>query len=244
MRKDIFKKTYNLPECTADLPQLSLFTLLGFLEDIAIAHAEAMGIGFQNSIATQTFWVLTRQKLTMNHWPQVGLIEIQTWSRPLISISATRDFEIFYNNEKIGDCSTRWMVLDVANRRPARPIFDPEKVFTRGDYVLPYDAEKVPIHSDAEVIKKLKVQPSDLDLNQHVNNTKYGQWLTNLVSERKEYAGFLRGYEVNFISETHLGDDVVLEAKELSTAPFSTAFQGRRLSDQQLLFAAQLTSSI
>ncbi len=242
MRKDVYHKKYTL-DSSGDHRPLNLFKLLSYLEDIAVDHAEAMGLGYEQMVRSQTFWVLTRQKLNMDFWPQDGTIEVQTWSRSLKGISATRDFEIFYNEKKIGDSSTRWMVLDAVHRRPARPTIDHEIAVTRTDYELSYNAEKIEIQTEVQTIAEINVMPSDLDQNNHVNNTKYGQWLMNAVSDREEYSAGLKSYEINFMSETHLGDNVLIQSKEISQKPSSTFYQGRRKGDQQILFVSTLTTA-
>ncbi len=229
-----FKKDFTFTH------RFTLTDLLLCLQDVAIDHAEVMGVGYSNMIKTQMFWVLSRQKIIMSAWPASFNLTVVTWSRPLKGISATRDFEIYCDEEKIGECSTRWMVLDAINRRPAKPVIDFEKVVTRQDSHLSFDAEKVDILMNGTELRKHQVMVSDLDINNHVNNTKYTEWILEAYQTQNEMSRPLV-YEINFLSETHLDDLVSIQYKKEGPEA-KIIFQGVNELNSQVLFTAAMTS--
>jgi acyl-ACP thioesterase len=87
------------------------------------------------------------------------------------------------------------------------------------------------------------VRNSDLDLNGHVNNTRYAQWILDSAPPEAHRTYRVERYEVNFLAEIQLGDAVAIETVPLEASPTPETglyFQGRRLSDGEPAFAALL----
>ena len=87
-------------------------------------------------------------------------------------------------------------------------------------------------------LAKFSVRNSDLDLNGHVNNTRYAQWLLDSVSEESHRKYILTDYEINFLAETKQGEEISIYGGEIEPDKFQ--FQGFRARDQKVVFAALL----
>ena len=82
--------------------RLGLYGLLNLLQDTAWIHATHLGHGYEEMIKDGQAWVLTRQKIKMDSWPQWReTIELVTWVRPVTSMVAIRDFEIYLSVVKV-----------------------------------------------------------------------------------------------------------------------------------------------
>lgn len=211
--------------------KLGIYALLNLLQDTAWTHASLLGHGYEETLAQKTAWVLTRQKVVMNNWPTWGeKLTVKTWVRPLKGPFAVRDFEILSGNNVIGSSSTSWVLMNVETRTAVLENLS-LSFKARKDYQLNYDAGKVSITHTLEPRATFEVRNSDLDMNEHVNNTRYVQWLLDSIPREwhKRYA--LLSYEVNFISETHSGDTIdILMSPERpeETEDFEVQFQGLR----------------
>ena len=243
----VYKKKYQISISNVNInKRLGLLGTLGYLQDIATEHAEVAGFGLEKMMATQSFWVLVRQKLRMDHFPKWNdTIEVHTWSRAPEGMYAFREFEIFHNGEKIGDCSTVWMILDGRTRRVKKPDFDISEINPRRDYEIGHVAQKVERSEQAtelEKINTIKVRISDLDLNMHVNNTKYSQWILDSIELERHRKASLKEFEINFTGETHLGDeiDIYSARDEDSHLAHDVFYQGIRQSDQKMVFVARI----
>lgn len=222
--------------------KLGLYGLLNLIQDTAWIHAGHLGHGYEEMLKEGTFWVLTRQLVMMNEWPLWGEeILLRTWVRPITSMLAVRDFEIIRNGEVIGECTTQWLILDQKTRRPSeKKITMSQDEFYASN--KPFrDATKIPLKKDHKEIARFEVRNSDLDLNGHVNNTRYAQWILDAVPREKHLEFKLHEYEVNFLSETHAGDVISICSAPGAEEKFQ--FQGIRLSDQKIVFAATLKVS-
>ncbi len=244
MKDPIFKKKYKISISNVNINhRLGLYGLLGYLQDIATLHAQEAGFGLEQMIAEQSFWVLVRQKLRMDRFPGWNEeIEIQTWSRNPEGMYAFRDFEIFHNGEKIGDCSTVWMILDGVTRKVKKPEFAKERINARTDYHLDYIAHKVESRDNFETINTITVRNSDLDLNMHVNNTKYSQWILDSIPIQLHKTANLKEFEINFLAETHLGDEIEVQRARIEAAEvgYDIVYKGIRQSDGKTAFIAKI----
>ncbi len=244
MKESIYKKTYQVSINSVNInKKLGLYGILGYLQDIATVHAEEMGFGLEDMIRDQSFWVLVRQKLRMTRFPGWNeKLEIQTWSREPQGMYAFRDFEIFQDGEKIGDCSTVWMILDGKTRKVKKPDFPLERINPRTDYQLDYIAHKVEPRENFEKVNTIVVRNSDLDLNMHVNNTKYSQWILDSIPIELHKTAKLNEFEINFMAETHLGDDIdIYRARnEEGELNHDIVYKGVRHSDGKTCFLAKI----
>lgn len=244
MSQAIFTKEFSVNTMVLNSnKRLGLVGLLGMLQDAAGLHADELGFGYEQMVISQTFWVLTRQNLVMDQWPLWGdTVRIVTWPRPLNGPIATRDFEIYVGDRKYGECTTGWMILDGKTRKPSKQVIDGERVQVRKDYALAINPTKVPFQEDARSIKIVEVRNSDLDMNNHVNNTKYAQWILDAIPLDKHRSMALTGYEINFLAETYLDDVITLQrAPQVDESDIKDIiYQGIRQKDLKPVFTARI----
>ena len=219
--------------------RLGLFGLLNILQDIAWNHAAHLGCGFEDMIRRGTIWVLTRQKLTMTDWPVWGdKLTIRTWPCPFAGALAPRQFEILAGDRVLGECVTTWLTLDYKTHRPLRFNTTENPFEARSEGLLAIEAGKIPLREGLEAAATFQVRNSDLDVNGHVNNTRYAQWILDSMPLEAHARFELESYEVNFLAETNVGDEIAVEGGKIAHALWQ--FQGRRTADGKVAFAAKL----
>lgn len=210
----IFTKQYDINTLNINAKkQLSLLGVLGIIQDISAEHAYHLGFGYEDMKRQGFFWVLIRQKLKMESWPAWHqIITVKTWSQPIKSFYAIREFELYADDKKIGACSTTWMILDSVKRTP-KEMNNLEGSFAniRKDYRLDFKAGKIVMPEHAmHFQREVDVKISDLDMNNHVNNIKYSQWALDTVPFEKHQEYAVAEHEINFMSEAFLGDKIAL----------------------------------
>jgi medium-chain acyl-[acyl-carrier-protein] hydrolase len=245
MTDPIWTQTYDVNTIVLDhQKRLSLVGLLNLLQDTAWIHAEQLGWGYDALVEKGTIWVLSRQKVVMKEWPMwQDKVVINTWPRRSGAIMALREFEIVANGRRVGECSTSWLVLDWNTRKVQKLDRIMSGIPARSEGVLDIAAERIPPRSDLGEIARFEVRNSDLDVNGHVNNTRYAQWVTDTLSldELKRYA--IDEYDVNFLAETGVGDTVVIESEAGTPAEDGTLlrhYQGRKSTEEKPAFTARL----
>lgn len=239
--KSIWQHTFVARSFQVDSSRrLSMHGLLSLLQESAWQHAAVLGHGFAQTRQSVGSWVLARQRAVMDRWPQWGQeFAIRTWLRPPGSVLVTRDFEILVDDEVWGRACAHWLTIDHSTRRPVPLPFPDDPSLFRQDFRLDFEPEKVAVFQPRAVLKIFEVYRSDLDMNGHVNNTRFSQWLLDSLAN----GGELREYQINFLAEAKLGDRVVVEGpvdlKEPTDDPIS--FQGVEQTGGKTLFTARLT---
>lgn len=243
MVETVWTQSYDVNSLVLN-PQkrLGLYGLLNLLSDAAWVHADHLGFGYDAMASSGTFWVLTRQAVAMTDWPVWGdRLSVRTWARPFAGARAPRDFELLIGDRKIGEATTDWLILDAARRRPVRFEVLKHPVPARTDGGIHLDAPKIPVRGDLSPSVKVCVRYGDLDVNGHVGNTRYAQWALDAMAPATPARTRIDGYAVNFLAETRLGDEIVVETGPAEAGPDGLArqpFQGRRLGDGKIVFSA------
>jgi len=206
----ILKKEYSVNSLLINSNrQIGLYGMLGLFQDIAYDHAGLLGYGYEDMISNNTFWVLIRQKLKMTYWPKwKEEVEIVTYPKPVKGCFANRNFEVYHNENKIGECASSWMILDTKTRRPHFHHGFDSKFDPGNEYNLPFTTDKIEVPENLELLQSVLVKNSDLDLSRHVNNFKYSQWILDLIPIEYHSAYLVVEYDINFLGEAFINDKV------------------------------------
>jgi acyl-ACP thioesterase len=220
--------------------ELSLYGLLGLIQESAWEHAEQLGCGYEAMQRHGLIWALIRQKLEVVSLPLWGQsVQVRTWLRPAEGFLITRDFSFSQGGEIFCEGATQYLMLDEATRRPARAPLGQEVFYSleRGRF----DPQKIASQNNLPRLAIFPIRTSDLDMHSHVNNIRIGQWIMDAVPAQAHVAQRLRSYEVDFIAEMHRDETIALEAAPLFDGCWH--FQGRRVEDSKITFTARAASA-
>ncbi len=243
MKQQVWIEKYKVTSYLVNLQgRAGLYAMLNLIQDVGWMHATHLEVKLPANLG----WVFTRQKLMMKEWPAWNeTVVLKTWLRPPTSDSFLyRDYEILIDQKKIGECTSTFAVMDLQTRKLAKQDWNQFPKIWHTDHQLHHEADKILPASDADVLAQFQVRNSDIDLNQHVNNTKYAQWILDAIPiDILKNSGLLESYEVNFLAETKSGDVIQLQKVTNSILEGNssvTQFQGLRTSDQKIVFTAKL----
>lgn len=212
-------------ECGPD-GKARMDTICNYLQEAASLHAEEMGFSKSDfeSEGKDISWVLTRLRVKMFRYPEWEEdVRVVTYPRGGRRIVAWRDFELFdAQGGRMGVATSEWMIINLATRKIV-PI--PEYVFAAANTVRPPVLGEAPFAAKIrwpEEAKRLmektfRARRCDIDLNGHVNNVHYVEWLLEALPEPVPACGEL---ELVFRSETFAGDDVCVSSCETGTGGF------------------------
>ncbi len=155
-------------------------------------------------------WVLSRLEIRVTEFPKWGdRIRLFTGGRGADKLFAFREFMIWDQNERvIARAMSSWLLLNSETKRIQRPeqvlppaLFDPNSKPT-------WQPEKITVVGETIAAEEIRVRHSDLDLNNHVNNTSYIRWAENFLADQGVFpAQFL----INYSAECLLGEQVELK---------------------------------
>jgi acyl-ACP thioesterase len=196
---------------------LTIGTTFDLFQEAAINHAEILGVGREAMEKSGTVWILSRLSVFMDNRPRFGeKLIVRSWPRGANKLFAIRDYDI--NGSAVRGRSA-WLVVDLEKHRPLRPQTAMENLpLNEGINALPgINAESndpPPSLAIREFTKDRsflrKACYSDIDFNGHVNNTRYIQWIQDIVDpEILQTAKQIR-LDINYISEVRCGETIRL----------------------------------
>lgn len=184
------------------------------MQEIGETHAEMLGVGFENLIKKNMIWVLVRASLEMERYPELKeTVKIKSWPGAKRRLFFPRYYS-FEDKEGIllGKASTLWTILDAEKRTIVSPA---EKGVTvrypeRGPYETAFPGK---VKQPEGEITRREIIPkyTDLDSNGHVNNSRYIDWLTDMIPAEIHRAGHLKKITSNYSREIRFDDRVTLE---------------------------------
>ena len=211
--------------------------LCNILQLTAALHAELGGISFSDMQAHHQAWVLSRMRLEVHRLPKWrDTVTVKTWIQSLENSRSIRCLEMYLGDEKLVGCETFWAVFNTQSRRP-------EALALPHDHFEKYPEEKATAEYfskiDTTVISKLVAEKaimlSDLDIVNHANSVKYLEWCLDLADESKIINQEIESFEMNFMKELSLNDQVVIhENNEQNASIFSIT------KEEKSCFALQL----
>jgi acyl-ACP thioesterase len=224
--------------------RLRLTVLFQWMQETATNQIERQGVGIDVLRSRNEAWVLSRLLLQMDRYPGRGEeIRVKTWPRGIERLFAHRDFQISKaDGEILGRATSYWLLVDLATRRPKRL----EVVFKHMPTAPEQQAvrrrpEKLPRLEKPEEGLKVLSGYSHLDLNNHVNNAHYIEWILDAFSAQVHETFQVSRLQVNFQAETKIGDRITLYKEKFSeNQPGPSGIEGRKNDGKTLAFQARL----
>jgi medium-chain acyl-[acyl-carrier-protein] hydrolase len=211
--------------------QLKASALLQHFQDVAVHHALMLGVGYEDMKKCGYFWVVTRFHIEINRMPKYDEeITVETWPKTGVQntsgVSKTGDVEkeskikkdfIFLRDFIIRDhkdksiirATSSWVMLDFKSKRPQSVLKLPVPLPPNQDrHALPVIPQKIPDSQYPMLIYRKQVGYSDIDLNLHVNNTRYADWIMDVFPKEYLEKYKLQCLEINYLREV-LWDDKI-----------------------------------
>ena len=166
--------------------------ILETMQDAAGAHSKLLGCGRDELVKQDIVWVLSRLELHMDRYPAVGeQITVHTFPTPTRICFFPR-YYIFTDahGEMIGKAGSLWLLLDVNTRHMLPPGEIGKLIPDNKNLSVPMNLPAtVGSLQGEEFVSEYRPVYTDLDVNGHVNNTRYADWLCNSlgIDLMKEY---------------------------------------------------------
>jgi acyl-ACP thioesterase len=190
--------------------------MFSFMQEAASRHAEALGVSIHQLHAENYTWLLSRLKIRIGSYPgwndQIG---VSTWPSGTQRLFALRDFELKDGDDRtIAAAVSAWLVLDIRKRRPVRisPFVERLKPI-EGNHILPDLPDKLPGLENHNYERKFVVRRRDLDINQHVNNVSFVEWVVESVPPTALNTSVLAELEINFLAEAFYEDHISAKSR-------------------------------
>ncbi len=211
---EIYRKTIQIQTTDTDLyDNLRPNALLQYFQDVATVHADELRMSRDYLVEKyHACWILARVWYRLFRPIHAGdVVELSTWHRGDGGIIFYRDFELTMDGEVVGEGISSWVVADVDTRKMLRPsAIDtiagakvPPRTLNKQLKLIREDKEKQPVYDRT-------VRYSDLDVNGHMNNTRYADVLLDAFAPEELCGRFISGFQLNYSQECRLGETMTV----------------------------------
>ncbi|MEG2290486.1 MAG: thioesterase [Clostridium sp.] len=189
-----------------------LFTIMDYIQQAVENHANILGVDFNSMIAKGLFWVVSRIEVNIERYPLCGEeVTIETTVGGREKVFAKRRFRILDKNEEvIGTALIYYLILDIEHRFPQKPSVCPIDVDISGNDVVDNKLVKIKMPGTAVESMNRNVCYNDLDINNHVNNTKYISFVEDLFPIDWHKENDISYIQLNYIKEIKSNDKLIL----------------------------------
>ena len=187
----------------------TLPAIFSLFQEVAGNHALKLNFDITQLQEQDLTWVLHRMDVNIDRFPNWREeITIETWPAAGDALRAFRDYRILdKSGETLGVCLSYWMMINIKTRRPARM---PEEVLNMRlkdiDHVLDPKATRLKPFQDMDESYSFDVRNSDLDMNDHVNNARYVEWIMEHHSDTDSSP--INVIDIQFLRESVAGDSI------------------------------------
>ena len=228
----VYKEEFVLRHVHCDLTgQWRPSAILETMQETAGTHSELLGVGRNMLIEQNLVWVLTRVEVEMDRYPGVTEhVTVETFPMPTRRWFFPR-YYIFRDESgaEIGRAGSLWVLLDFTTRRMARPDAVAHLMPDNSDLLAPLGLPATVTEVSGTLETGLHVpQYTDLDVNQHVNNTRYLDWCCNALGVDAMKESCLRRFAVNYDLEVLPGQEIRTELRRLGDDFSFCGFEGDR----------------
>ena len=184
-----FEITDHFVDCFGRMTPASILMLI---QEVAGRHCVALSVDYDTLARQGMFWAVTRHRVQVSRLPQLGEnIRVETWPMPTTKVAYPRSVVAYdaAGNECFRAISL-WVLMNLNTRSMILPGKSGISVVgsLRG-LELPSPGSLALM--DHTQTRQRQVCFTDLDRNGHMNNTRYLDWVSDLLP-----SAFHQGHEV------------------------------------------------
>ena len=196
--------------------------LLDILQEVAGDHSAILGTDRRALTDRNLFWAVIRHRVQISRFPGAGeTLRVETWPMPTTRTAYPRS-TIGYdeNGQEVFRAISLWVLMDRDSRAmvlPGRSGVEVTGTLRGCELTAP---GSMVLREFAETDTR-QVRFSDLDINGHMNNCRYLDWVTDLLPSDFHHGHNLAEFTICYLSEIREGEELLLswelsEGRELT----------------------------
>lgn len=206
-----FERTIKIVSSDCDrFQRLRLSALFSMLQEVSIRDVELAGVTRDRTLDKGLLWVISRMKLEMDrpiHYDET--ITISTSAGPRTHMVFPRYYTVKdAEGHILLKASALWLLISENTRTSINPEeegIDIPGTEEEGRLELPMGLRPFSCDDPSSI---RTVVFSDIDLNGHVNNTRYLDWIDDLFDLHFHEVTAVKKLQINYIHEVEFNDQV------------------------------------
>ena len=185
--------------------------ILFYAQEVAGQHCLTLSVDYDTLAKRRLFWAVIRHRVQVTRLPMRGeKIRVETWPMPTTRVAYPRSVVAY--DEAGNECFrsiSLWVLMDLDSRNMILPGKSGISVIgtLRGtELTAPTSLMPKDLHSS----RKRSVCFTDLDRNGHMNNTRYLDWIDDLLPSPFHERHSVKEFTVCYLSEAREGQELDL----------------------------------
>lgn len=202
-----YSQTYEVTDIAVNrYGRMKTSMILFLAQEIAGQHCNLLSVDYDTLAAKQMFWAVTRHRVQITRLPVRGeTIRIETWPMPTTRVAYPRSVVAYdaEGNECFRSISL-WVLMDLEKRSmilPGKSGIDVVGTLRGMELDSPGGLVAKTMHNH----RSRQVCFTDLDRNGHMNNTRYMDWIDDLLPSAFHEQHSPREFTVCYLSESREG---------------------------------------
>ena len=208
----VYTTHYAVTELHADcFGRCKPSSLLRFAQDAAGEHCTLLGTDWDSMATRRYFWAVIRQRMEITRLPKSGeTVTVKTWPMPTTRVAYPRATEGFdAEGNSLFKVISLWVIMDMDSRNMVLPGKSGVEVAGTAFGTELKAPAGLPAGDFSSVCLR-SVTFSDLDVNRHMNNARYLDWLCDLKSAQFHQTHPLKAITICYMSEALEGQTLRL----------------------------------
>ncbi len=180
---EIYQKQYEITATAVDrFDRLRLSGMMAMVQEVAGDHSKLLGAGWDQLQDKKLFWAVIRHRVEIARLPKSGeVISLETWPMPTTRTAYPRACVAYdaEGNELFRSISL-WILMDLDSRAmilPGKSGVLVEGLLRGNELAAPGSL----LPKELENQEKRTVRYTELDINGHMNNCRYLDWVQDLL---------------------------------------------------------------
>ena len=203
----LYVQNYEVTDIAVDCYGRMKTSMILFLaQEVAGQHCVSLAVDYDTLAAKRMFWAVTRHRVQITRLPHRGeTIRIETWPMPTTRVAYPRSVVAYdANGNECFRAISIWVLMDLDKRSMILPGKSGISVVgtLRG---MELDSPSGLVAKVLQNRRSRQVCFTDLDRNGHMNNTKYLDWVDDLLPSRFHEQHSPKEFTVCYLSESRAG---------------------------------------
>ncbi len=215
--------------------------LLYLVQEAAGEHCALLNVDRAHLSGKHLFWAVTRTRVQVTRLPRLGeAVTVKTWPMPTTRVAYPRSVVAYdADGKELFRSITLWVLMDEQTRAmvlPGKSGVMVDGTLTGLELAVPHAIAARPMASTC----RRQVGYSLLDQNGHMNNTRYMDWLDDLLPSAFHRQHRVQEFTLCYLNEAREQDEIDLHF-ELTDGPTLTVDAQRESpAGKDRIFSAQV----
>ena len=209
----IYQQDFTISDVHVDrYGRLRPSMILYFAQEIAGSHCMELALDYETLAQRRLFWAVTRHRVQITRMPRQGeTLHIETWPMPTTRVAYPRSMVAYdADGQECFRSISLWVLMDLDTRNMILP--------GKSGIVVAGTLRGNELAAPSGVIAKAlgsrrsrSVCFTDLDRNGHMNNTKYLDWVDDLLPSPFHARHTPKEFTVCYLSEAREGQELSMQ---------------------------------